>query len=72
MRRVHGEATECIVFIERVWTEHAMKTRPGIPQNRGNDFVFDRPCSKRDPVGRGLTYRKMEETDLVRLKGGSC
>ena len=71
------------------WTEHAMEMRPGVPQNRGNGLVFDRPCSKRDPVhregfgvpqnggnrppmvktgvmliGRGVAYRKMDETDL--------
>src|SRR3954463_7195040 len=47
-RRVHGEATECIVFIGRAWTEQAMETRPGVPQNGGNGLVFDRPRSKRD------------------------
>ena len=52
MRRVHGEATECVVFIGRAWTEQAMETRPGVPQNGGNGLVFDRPRSKRDPVHR--------------------
>ena len=51
-RRVHGEATECVVFNGRAWTEQAMETRPGVPQNGGNGLVFDRPCSKRDPVHR--------------------
>ena len=50
MCRVHGEATECVVFIG--WTEQAMETRPGVPQNGGNSLVFDRPRSKRDPVHR--------------------
>ena len=72
MRRVHEEATKCvvfigrqrnaweptgwvgtecvIVFIERAWTEQPMETRPGVPQNGGNDLVFDRPWSKRDRV----------------------
>ena len=50
MRRVHGEATECVVFIGRAWTEQAMETRPGVPQNGGNGLVFDRPRSKQDPV----------------------
>ena len=97
MRRVHGEATECVVFIRRAWTEQAKETRPGIPQNGGNGLVFDRPRSKRGPVdqegpgvpqnggngpptietgvlliGRGVAYRKMEETDLLRSKRGSC
>ena len=56
--RVHGEptgwvGTECVVvFIGRAWTEQVVETRPGIPQNKGNDLVFDRPRSKRDPVHR--------------------
>ena len=50
MRRVHGEATECVVFIGRAWTEQAMETRPGVPQYGGNGLVFNRPRSKRDPV----------------------
>ena len=70
MRRVHGEATKCVVFIGRqrnascssggngtrgsqpAWTEQPMETRPGVPQNGGNGLVFDRPCSKRDPIHR--------------------
>ena len=52
MHRVHGEATEGVVFIGRAWTEQAMETRPGIPQNGVNGLVFDRPHSKRDPVHR--------------------
>ena len=57
-RRFHGEptgwvGTECVVvFIRRAWTEQAMETRPGIPQNGGNDLVIDRPRSKLDPVHR--------------------
>ena len=57
-RRVHGEPTgwvrtKCVVvFIGRAWTEQAMETRPGGPQNGGNGLVFDWPHSKRDPVHR--------------------
>ena len=79
------------------WMEQAMETRPGVPQNRGNDLVFNRPRLKRGPVdqegpgvpqnegnghptvemgvlliGRGVAYRKTEETDLLRWKRGSC
>ena len=50
MRRVHGEATECVVFIGRAWTEQAMETRPGEAHNGGNSLVFDRPHSERGPV----------------------
>ena len=89
--------TECVVvFIGRSWTEQAMETRPGVPQNGGNGLVFDRPRSKRGPVdregpgvpqnggngpptvetgvlliGRGVAYRKTDETDLLRSKRGS-
>ena len=89
---------ECVVmFIGMAWTEQAMETRPGVPQNGGNGLVFDRPRSKRDLVdregcgvpqnrgngpptvktgvlliGRGVVYRKMEETNLLRSKRGSC
>ena len=46
--------TKCVVvFIGMAWTEEAMETRPGVPQNGGNGLVFDRPCSKWDPVHRG-------------------
>ena len=41
-----------VVFIGRAWTEQAMDTRPGVPQNGGNGLVFDQPHSKRDPVHR--------------------
>ena len=57
-RRVHGEPTgwvrtKCVVvFIGRAWTEQAMETRPGVPQNGGNGLVFDRPRSKWDLVHR--------------------
>ena len=66
--------TECVVmFIGRAWTEQAMETRPGVPQNGGNGL-----CSTGHVrngilfIGRGLAYRKTEETDLLRSKRGSC
>ena len=54
MRRVHREATECVLLIGRqsAWTEKPMETRPGVPQNGGNGLVFDRPRSKWDPAHR--------------------
>ena len=60
--------TECVVvFIGRAWTEQPMEMRPGVPQNGGNGFVFDRPWSKRDPVHReGSGVPKTEETGLLR------
>ena len=32
--------------------EQAMETRLGVPQNRGNSLVFDRPRSEWGPVDR--------------------
>ena len=87
---VHGEATECVVFIGRqrnAWeptscvgtecvvvfigrasTEQAMETRSGVPQNGGNG-----PPTIETGVlliGRGVAYRKAEETDLLRSERG--
>ena len=73
--------TECVVvFIGRAWTEQAMETRPewghvdregsGVPQNGGNG-----PPTVETGVlliGRGVVYRKTDETDLLRSKRGSC
>ena len=57
--------TECVVvFIGRAWTEQAMETRPGVPQNGGNG-----PPTVETGVlliGRGVAYRKTGETDLLR------
>ena len=53
-----SERRNCVfVFIgsQPAWTEQLMETRPGIPRNVGNGILF---------IGRGLVYRKTEETDL--------
>ena len=85
MRRVHREATER-VGANRLGRngmhgrahreglmEQAMETRPGVPQNGGNNLVFDRSRSEWGLlIRRGVTYRKTEETDLLRSKRGSC
>ena len=92
MRRVHGEATECVVFIGRqrnaweptgwvgtecvvvfigrAWTEQAMETRPGVPQNGGNGPPMVE--TRVQLIRRGVAYRKTDETDLLRSKRGSC
>ena len=73
MRRVHWEATECVVFIGRAWTEQTMEMRPGLPQNGGNGLCLTGHVRNGILfIGRGLAYRKTEETDLLRLKRGSC
>ena len=63
--------TECVVmFIRRAWMEQTMETRPGVPQNGGN-----RPPTVKTGVlliGRGVAYRKTDETDLLRSERGSC
>ena len=63
--------TECVVvFIGRALTEEAMEMKPGVPHNGGN-----RPPTVETGVlliGRGVAYRKMEETDLLRSKRGPC
>ena len=42
-----------------------METRPGAPQNRGNGLVLDRHGRNGIMlIGRGLAYRKTEETDF--------
>ena len=75
MCRVHREATEHVLFIrsQPAWTEQPMEMRPGVPQNGANGLVFD-PHVRNGIlfIGRGLAYRKMEETDLLRSKRGSC
>ena len=82
MLRVHGEATECVVFIGRqrnAWEPtgldgtgdgnqawHTTKGRKTTLYSTGhvrNGILF---------IGRGLAYRKMEETDHLRSKRGSC
>ena len=57
MRRVHREATECVLFIgsQPACAEQAMEARPSVPKNGGNGLVFDRPRWKRDPVHREAT-----------------
>ena len=54
MCRVHREAMERVLFIgsQPAWTEQPMEMRPGVPQNKGNGLVCDRPHSKRGPVDR--------------------
>ena len=63
--------TGCVVvFIGRAWTEQAMETRPSVPQNGGNGP----PTVEMGVllIGKGVAYRKTEETDLLRLKRVSC
>ena len=55
--------------------EQAIETRPSVPQNGGNNLVFDRPHSKRDPVhreGSGVPQNRGNRLvlDLLRLKWG--
>src|SRR4051812_21788651 len=72
-----SEATERVLFIgsQPAWTEQPMETRPGVLQNGGNGFEFDRPRSKRDPVhreGSGVPRNRGNRLllDLLRSKWG--
>ena len=62
MRRVHGEATECVVFIGRAWTEHAMETRPVAAERRKRPCVrpatFEMGCCSSRGVWRTAERRK--------------
>ena len=75
MHRVHGEATEHVganrlgrngmhgcVHQEGFWTEHVMETRPDVLQDGGNGPP--RVETGVLLIGRGVAYRKTEETDL--------
>ena len=82
MRRVHGEATE------RVGANRLGRNgMRGRVHREGLDGTCDGNEAWRTAqwrkwtsyirngvllIGRGLAYRKMEETDLVRSKRGSC
>src|SRR3954463_12314928 len=73
-RRVHGEATECVVFKGRQWN--------ALCSSGGNETRGSQPAgSERNAWScssgglgwnrrwkRGLVYRRMEETDLLRSK----
>ena len=82
MRRVHREATECVGANRlgrngmrgRVHREGLDGTGDGneawrtAQQRKQTSYVQNRVLL----IGRGLAYRKMEETDLLRSKRGSC
>ena len=55
--------TKCVVvFIGRAWMEQPLETRPGVPQNGGNE-----PPTVETGVlliGSGVAYRKTNEMDL--------
>ena len=75
MHRVHWEATEYVVFIgsQPAWMEQAMETRPSV--RRMEETALCSTGHVRNGIlfiERGLAYRKMEETDLLRFKRGSC
>ena len=78
MRRVHGEATECVVFIGR--QRNAWEPTGSDGTGDGNEAWRIAERRKRTSyvwngvllIRRGVAYRKTEETDLVRSKRGSC
>ena len=87
MRRVHGEATECVVFMGR--QRNASRSSGG-NETRGSQPAWTEQAMETRPsvpqnggngppmvetgvllIRRGVAYRKTEETDLLRLKRGS-
>ena len=78
MRRVHGEATECVVFIGR--QRNAWEPTGLDGTGDGNEAWRTAQRRKRTSyvrngvllIGRGVVYRKTEETGLLRSKRGSC
>ena len=78
MRRVHEEATECVVFIGRQRNTWEPTGLDGTGD--GNEACHTAEWRKRTSyvrngvllIGRGVAYRKTEEMDLLRSKRGSC
>ena len=78
MRHVHGEATECVVFIRR--QQNAWEPTGLDGTGNGNEAWRTAQWRKRTSyvrngvllIGRGVAYHKTEETDLLRSKRGSC
>ena len=72
MHRVHGEATECVVFIGRqqnVWEPTDwVETECVVVFINRTSYVQNGVLL----IGRGVAYHKMEKTDLLRSKRGSC
>ena len=79
MRRVHGEATKCVVFMGRgvayrkteetdlLWSKRGPVDREGcgVLQNRGTDLCWSTTVETGVLfIGRGVAYRKTEETDF--------
>ena len=72
MRRVHREATER-VGANRLGRNSRWKQ--GLAYHRTEEMTLCSTGHVRNGIlfiGRGLAYRKTEETDLLRSKQGSC
>ena len=72
MRRVHREATER-VGANRLGRNSRWKR--GLAYHTMEETALCSTCHDRNGllfIGRGLAYRKTEETDLLRSKRGSC
>ena len=78
MRRVHGEAMECVVFIGR--QRNAWEPTGLDGTGDGNEAWCTAERRKRTSygrnggpvIGRVVAYRKTDKTDLLRSKRGSC
>ena len=78
MRRVHGEATECVVFIGRqqnAWEPTGLDgTGDGNEAWRTAEWMKQTSYDRNGVllIGRGLAYRRTKEMDLLQSKRGSC
>ena len=78
MQRVHAEATECVVFIGRqrnAWEPTGLdRTSDGNEAWRTAEWRKWTTYGRNGVllIGRGVAYRKTDETDLLRSKRGSC
>ena len=75
-RRVHGEATECVVFIGRQWNASCSSGGNGMrgSQPAGSErnawSYSSGGLGRNRQWKRGLAYRTTEETDLLRSERG--
>ena len=82
MRRVHGEATEHVGANRLGWNGMRGRVhREGLDgTGDGNEAWRTAQWRKRTSyirngvllIGRGVAYRKMDKTDLLQSKRGSC
>src|SRR4051812_49311387 len=71
-RRVHGEATKCVVFMGRQRNASCSSGGNAAGSERSAWSCSSGGLGRKRRWKRGLAYRTTEETDLLRSKWGSC